>query len=190
MLYDLIVKKTGQFLSGYVKQLIMHPIDTVLKIFHNIFGQGKDLDILQMVDRAILAFFLTLALIRIAGIRTFGKKTPFDNVIIIMLGSIFSRVVVGASPFIPTTAACMAFVLIHRFLAWISLYNDRVGRWIKGEASSLYADGKLNEANMRKARISVKDLQESVRQRINEETLENVKEIIQERSGEISVIKK
>src|ERR1700722_5238940 len=121
---------------------------------HTIFGQGRDLNSLQMVCRAIISFFITLALIRIAGIRTFGKKTPFDNVITIMLGSIFSRVVVGASPFIPTTLACLAFVLIHRLLAWLSLYNDTIGGWIKGEASSLYADGQRNERNMRAARIS------------------------------------
>jgi quercetin dioxygenase-like cupin family protein len=55
--------------------------------------KGKDLNSLQMTCRAIVSFFLTLVLIRIAGIRTFGKKTPFDNVVAIMLGSIFSRVV-------------------------------------------------------------------------------------------------
>ena len=161
-----------------------------MHLLHTIFGQGKDLDTLQMVDRAILAFFLTLILIRIAGIRTFGKKTPFDNVIIIMLGSIFSRVVVGASPFIPTTAACFAFVLVHRFLGWVSLYNDHVGSLVKGKASTLYANGELNTDNMRKARVSMKDLQESIRQRTNEDTLENVKEIILERTGQISIIKK
>jgi len=161
-----------------------------IALFHLIFGQGKDLGALQMIDRAILGFFLTLILIRTAGIRTFGKKTPFDNVIIIMLGSIFSRVVVGASPFLPTTAACFAFVLVHRFLAWISLYNDRVGSWIKGKASTLYANGRFNEDNMRKGRISSKDLQESVRQQINQDTLDGVKEIILERTGEISIIKK
>src|ERR1700729_2929957 len=137
-----------------------------MAILHLLFGEGKDLDSLQMVCRAIVAFFLTLLLIRIAGIRTFGKKTPFDNVITIMLGSIFSRVVVGASAFIPTTLACLAFVLVHRLLAWLSLYNDTIGGWIKGEASSLYADGQRNERNMRAARISEKDLSESVRQRI------------------------
>ncbi|HXB09249.1 MAG TPA: hypothetical protein VNW04_19125 [Puia sp.] len=151
-----------------------------MDILHTLFGQGKDLNSLQMSSRAILAFFLTPALIRIAGIRTFGKKTAFDNVIVIMLGSIFSRVVVGASPFIPTTLACLVFVLIHRVLAWMSLYNDTIGRWVKGEASSLYADGKLNGENMRAARISEKDLWESVRQRINEDSLEHVKEIVQE----------
>ena len=88
-----------------------------MDILSTLFGHGKDLNSLQMICRAAVSFFLTLILIRIAGIRTFGKKTPFDNVITIMLGSIFSRVVVGASPFIPTTLACLAFVLIHRLLA-------------------------------------------------------------------------
>jgi uncharacterized membrane protein YcaP (DUF421 family) len=162
----------------------------IMHLIHTLFGEGKDLNSLQMLARAILSFFLTLALIRIAGIRTFGKKTPFDNVITIMLGSIFSRVVVGASPFIATTLACLAFVLIHRLLAWISLYNDTVGRWIKGEASILYIDGHKNERNMRAARISEKDLLESVRQEINEDTLEHVKEIVQERNGGVSVLKK
>lgn len=178
-----MVKKAGQFLSFCQKDSSMH-------VIHLLFGEGKDLNSLQMVCRATAAFFLTLLMIRIAGIRTFGKKTAFDNVIVIMLGSIFSRVVVGASAFIPTTAACFVFVLIHRVLAWISLYNDTIGRWVKGEASSLYADGRRNEANMRAARVSEKDLRESVRQKINEDGLEHVQEIIQERNGEVSVVKK
>jgi len=173
----------GQFLDMGLKSRTMH-------LFYIIFGQGKDLESLQMVSRAVVSFFLTLLLIRIAGIRTFGKKTAFDNVVAIMLGSVFSRVVVGASPFLPTTAACLAFVLVHRLLAWISLYNDGVGRWVKGEASTLYADGQFNEENMRRARVSIKDLQESIRQKINADSLDQVKEIIQERNGEISVVKK
>ena len=161
-----------------------------MSLIDTFFGHGKDLDSLQMVCRSAVAFFLTLVMIRIAGIRTFGKKTPFDNVIIIMLGSIFSRVVVGASPFIPTTLACFAFVLIHRLLALAAYYNDTIGRWIKGEASSLYANGQPNRRNMRTANVSDKDLMESVRQQTNEDKLDNVREIIQERNGEVSVVRK
>src|ERR1700748_454064 len=98
-----------------------------MQLIHTVFGTGKDLTSLQMVCRAVLAFALTLIMIRIAGIRTFGKRSAFDNVIVIMLGSIFSRVVVGASPFIPTTLACLAFVLVHWLLGYISLYNDTSG---------------------------------------------------------------
>ena len=155
-----------------------------------LFGEGKDLNVLQMCCRAVVTFFITLILIRIAGIRTFGKKSAFDNVIIIMLGSVLSRVVVGASPFLATTAACLAFVLVHWLLAWISLYNDGIGRLVKGERSTLYENGSENKKNMRKARISQKDLLESLRLKINEETFERVERIIIERNGEISIVKK
>ncbi|HEY1215111.1 MAG TPA: YetF domain-containing protein, partial [Bryobacteraceae bacterium] len=83
-----------------------------------------------------------------------------------------------------------AFVLVHRLLAYVSVYNDTIGRWVKGEASTLYADGTFNGKNMRDAVVSEKDLHESVRQEMNEDSLEHVKTIVQERTGEISVIKK
>jgi uncharacterized membrane protein YcaP (DUF421 family) len=155
-----------------------------------IFGHGTDLNSLQMSSRAILIFFITLLLLRIAGIRTFGKKSAFDNVITILLGSILSRAVVGASPFIPTVLGCLAFVLVHRLLARLSFRNDRIGRIIKGEKASLYAGGQENETNMRGAHISHKDLLEGIRLKINESSFENVEEIFIERNGEISVIKK
>jgi uncharacterized membrane protein YcaP (DUF421 family) len=107
-----------------------------------------------------------------------------------MLGSILSRVVVGASPFIPTTVACLAFVLVHWLLARISVHNDHVGRFVKGERISLYVDGRKNEKNMERSRISDKDLLEGLRLRINDESFEEVEEIFLERNGEISVVKK
>ena len=177
------VKKAGQNLPPFIKRKFMSWLTTL-------FGHGHDLNSLQMSCRAVIAFFITLALIRIAGIRTFGKKSAFDNVIIIMLGSVLSRVVVGASPFIPTTVACLAFVLVHWLLGWISLYSDTIGRLVKGEKSVLYENGRVNERNMRRARISNKDLLEGLRMQLNEESFDQVREMFIERNGEISVTKK
>ena len=162
----------------------------IMEWIHVLFGTGRDLNSLQMVCRAIVSFQLTLVLIRIAGIRTFGKRSAFDNVIVIMLGSIFSRVVVGASPFIPTTLACLAFVLVHSGLGWISVRSDVIGRLVKGERKVLYAEGKMDERNMRRVMVSKKDLLESVRLRLNSDNLDEVQEIVLERNGEISVIRK
>jgi uncharacterized membrane protein YcaP (DUF421 family) len=161
-----------------------------MDIVTTFFGHGRDLNSLQMVCRAIVTFFLTLILLRIAGVRTFGKKTAFDNVIIIMLGSVFSRVVVGASPFVPTTLACLAFVVVHSLLGLIGLYSDTIGRWVKGERSLLYANGQEQHRNMRMARISRKDLEEAVREQLHQDDLDQVTEIYIERSGELSVITK
>jgi uncharacterized membrane protein YcaP (DUF421 family) len=179
-----MVKKTGQYLFAVYKTCI------TMDWIQLLFGEGKDLNALQMTSRAVVLFFIALALIRIAGIRTFGKKSAMDNVIIIMLGSILSRGVVGASPFFPTVTGCLAFVLVHRLLAWVSLYSDRIGAFVKGEKLSLYANGAFNKKNMRRARISDKDIEEGLRIAINGESLDGVEEIFIERNGEISVIKK
>jgi uncharacterized membrane protein YcaP (DUF421 family) len=154
-----------------------------------LFGHGSHLNSLQMSTRAFLAFFVTLILLRIAGIRTFGKRTAFDNVIIIMLGSVLSRAVVGASPFIPTSVACLVFVLIHWVLAWLSQRNDRVGWLVKGERQKLFTDGRQLSKNMDRSLISEKDLLESLRLQLNQDSFDQVREIFLERNGEISVVK-
>jgi uncharacterized membrane protein YcaP (DUF421 family) len=160
-----------------------------MKWIEDLFGHGTELSSLQMSCRAIIAFFVTLVLLRIAGVRTFGKKSAFDNVIVIMLGSILSRAVVGASPFIATSVACFVFVGIHWVLAKISYHVEFIGKLVKGEKKLLYEAGKQITGNMKKANISEKDLQEEVRLQINKDDLNEVQKIFIERNGEISLIK-
>ena len=154
------------------------------------FGRGAELDTLQMCSRSVIIFFITLALIRIAGIRTFGKRSAFDNVILITLGAVMSRAIVGASGFLPVVCSCFILVIIHRLLAWLSVKHDGVGNIVKGEPVNLYEKGKENKRNMNRASISRKDMEEGIRMMIQEESMNNIEKIILERNGEISVITK
>ena len=43
-------------------------------------GTSESLDMLQMSLRAAACFVVALVLVRIAGRRAFGMRTPFDNV--------------------------------------------------------------------------------------------------------------
>ena len=155
-----------------------------------IFGEGNDLNPLQMSVRALTIFIIALALIRISGNRSFGIKMPFDNVIYILLGAILSRAVVGASPFISTVVAALSIVLLHRFFAWICLYSDFFGRIVKGNSIVLFQDGKIIDHNMKKCEVSEKDLMEAIRKSSNMDSLEKIKQACMERNGEISVILK
>src|SRR6266581_2290926 len=101
-------------------------------MIHTLFGQGKDLNELQMACRAFVLFFIALAFIRFTGMRTFGIKSAFDDCIIIMLGAVLSRVITGASAFLPTLTAAFILVLVHRILAWISVSNKTVSHLVKG----------------------------------------------------------
>ncbi len=159
-------------------------------LLYKLFGEGRDLDTLQMSSRAFVIFFITLALIRISGRRTFGKRSAFDNTSAIILGAVLSRAVVGASPFVPTVVCCLVLVLLHRGLAWISIKSKAVGQLIKGDEISLYRNGQLHEENLEKSLLSEKDILSDVRQQANVKTLNEVSEIYMETSGEVSVIKK
>ena len=161
-----------------------------MKWIYFLVGEGRDLNTGQMMVRAVIVFLLTLVMIRIAGMRTFGKKSALDNVVLIILGAVMSRVIVGVSPFIPITGACFVLVLVHRLLAWLSVYSGAIGRLAKGERICLLKDGVMMEQNLQKAMISHKDLMESVRLMTNEDGLGHVKDIYLERNGELSVIKK
>ena len=157
---------------------------------NELFGTGENLTPLQMAVRAFIMFFITLALIRLGGLRIFGKKTAFDNVLVIMLGAVLARGVVGASPFFSTVAASAVMVIIHKILALLAMKYIWVGKIVKGVHRSLYKNGEMNLKNMRITSISKDDLMEGIRLEINSDSLDDVKEALIEKNGQVSVIKK
>jgi len=161
-----------------------------MKLLLYLFGEGKDLSVLQMCDRAIVIYFIALIMLRISGRRTFGKKTAFDNTIAIILGAILSRAVVGASAFVPTVACGLVLVLLHRGLAWVSLRSKIVKHLLQGASIPLYGNGKLHKENMVTSLITEDELIEDIRLKANIGRLAEAEEIYMETNGEVGVVKK
>ncbi|MEM5446326.1 DUF421 domain-containing protein [Paraburkholderia guartelaensis] len=155
-----------------------------------VFGEGKDLDAWQMAARAAAAFLLTLVLIRISGRRSFGQRSTFDYVVAILLGATLSRFIVGASPAVPTVAASLVLVLMHRALGWLCVRSRFVERVIGGEARTVYRDGTFDDAQMSAALITRADVLEAVRVGLHGSSLDRVEAALLERNGEISLIVK
>ncbi len=160
-----------------------------MQTINELFGSGTDLNALQMALRAIVIFFIAFIFIRFTGMRVFGIKSAFDICVTIMLGAVLARVIVGASPFIPTVVASFALVIVHRIIAFVSVNNQKVSHFFKGVPYSLYKEGKLNDKNLKKCSISFGDIMEEVRITLNQNSLDNVEEIFMERNGKISLIK-
>jgi uncharacterized membrane protein YcaP (DUF421 family) len=161
-----------------------------MEIINELFGHGSHLNSLQMSVRAITTFFVALMLIRFTGMRVFGIKSAFDTCIIIMLGAVLARGVVGASPFIPTIAASTALIVIHKIIAGISVTNQFISHLVKGKPLSLYKSGIVNSKNLKKCSLSYGDIMEEVRLTLNQNNLSDIDEIFMERTGKISMIKK
>ena len=157
---------------------------------HAIFGQGKDLGILQMCDRGIAVFILSLVLIRISGRRSFALRTPLDNIIVILLGAVLSRAVVGASPFVPVVVTCLSIVLLHRAFGWLIARGYRLTRWMEGEKILLYAEGQFLDDHLRRALVSREDVMQGIRKTALTEDLKQIERVYMERNGGITVVRK
>jgi uncharacterized membrane protein YcaP (DUF421 family) len=159
-------------------------------IINTLWGEGDQLNALQMSIRAFVMFLIALLFIRLSGKRAFAKKSPFDNVIVIMLGAVLARGVVGASPFFSTVAASAMMILIHRTLAWGSVKNKTVNKLLKGEVIPLYKDGKFLWRNMERTTISKSDFMQSLRLETQKTSLDEIEMAYLEDNGRISFIVK
>ena len=155
-----------------------------------LFGDGEQLNILQMSDRGVVMFLVALLLIRISGRRSFGVRTPLDNIIVISLGAIMSRGVVGASPYIPVIVCCLVIVLLHRLFGWLIATSNSFGRFVEGDKIILFEKGKFNEDHMKSGLVCQEDIMQGVRKSALTEDMEIIEKVYMERNGEISSIKK
>jgi len=161
-----------------------------MDIIYTVFGEGKDLNALQMSSRGIIIFFIALLLIRISGRRSFGLHTPLDNIIAILLGAIMSRAVVGASDFLPVMACCFAIALLHRGVGWLIAYSPRFARLVEGNKIVLFENGSFKEDRLRRALVCREDVMQGVRKSALTEDMNKIEKVYIERNGEISAVKK
>jgi uncharacterized membrane protein YcaP (DUF421 family) len=153
-----------------------------------LFGEGKDLTSWQMAARAVAVFPIALAVVRMAGRRSFGQQTPFDACMTVLVGAILSRAVTGASAFWPTVAASVTLALLHRLVAMACLHSPGFEQWVTGQERELVRGGRPDAEAMRKSLITRRDLQDAVRQKSGREDLHGVDRAVLERDGKITVV--
>lgn len=158
-----------------------------MEFLQSVFGSGESLEWYQMSARGIIIFVLTILMLRIAGQRTFGKKSAIDNVVVITLGAVLSRAVVGASPFIPVIVTGFCTVLAHRLIAWLCMRYEKLGIFIKGKRTILFRNGNMILQNMNSTLMSREDIEEGVRLQTNKDNMKGIRAVYLEKGGEITV---
>ncbi len=161
-----------------------------MHILENIWGVGTSLNSIQMGVRGITVFLSALILIRISGRRSFGIGSPSDNIIVILLGAVLSRSVVGASPFIPVLSTCLIIVLLHRIISWLKSKHKSFNQIVDGKKILVFKEGEFLQPNMDKALICKEDILQGIRKSALTDDLNLIKYVYIEYTGEITVVKK
>jgi uncharacterized membrane protein YcaP (DUF421 family) len=161
-----------------------------MKFLNDWWGINQNISPFEIAARSAVMFLIALLLMRITGMRPFGKGEPFDQIIAFLIGGILSRGVVGATPFISTIISMVVIVFIHKVLAKLSIYNKAFGATVKGKKVLLYRNGVFLWGNMNSVDITENDILEDLRLEVQLASLDSIAEVYMERTGKISFVKK
>jgi uncharacterized membrane protein YcaP (DUF421 family) len=144
----------------------------------------------EFVLRAVVVYVVLLAMIRISGKRSMGQFTPFDVLLIVLLGNAVQNSLLGKDQSL-VGGLLLAAVLIS--LNWLAGFATsryrRAERVIEGVPVVLARDGKLFDRVLRRELVSENDFDEALRQN-GELALEDVELALLETDGRISVVPK
>jgi uncharacterized membrane protein YcaP (DUF421 family) len=162
---------------------------TSWNLLHNTLGleiEAKQLTFAQITIRGVIVFVAALIMMRIGDRRALSRKTAFDAILIVLLGSVLARAINGSAPFFATVGASFVIVILHRLVAQAGFHSRAFGNLIKGSAKTLVEDGQYCRAAMRRTSISEDDVEEDMRLSAKIQDIAKVKVARLERSGDLS----
>jgi uncharacterized membrane protein YcaP (DUF421 family) len=145
---------------------------------------------MDIVLRAIALYAFVVFIMRVIGRRELSSMTPFDLVLLIILGDAIQQgltqddySVTGAVLAIATIAALQVFTSL------LSFHSGKARRILEGEPIVLVDRGELVARNMRRERMTESELAEEARQQ-QIPSIDQIEWAILESNGSISFIKK
>ena len=145
---------------------------------------------MDIVARAAVMFFVLYVLLRIMGKRELGQLTPFELVVMIVLGDLIQQAVTH-NDFSLTGAvlAVSTFAFLAIAMSWLTYLSPRAEKLLDGEPRVVIRDGKLLKENLRRDRMTQSEVESEMRL-AGIATMDQVAWAILEPQGKISFIKK
>jgi uncharacterized membrane protein YcaP (DUF421 family) len=143
----------------------------------------------HMAGRAAVMYVALIVLVRFAKKRFLGQATAFDYILVVLIGAVAGRAMTGGAPYFASLFGLIVLIGMHWVFSAISQQSTGFSHLIKGNATIIIADGKVDEYQMAKSHMSIDDLHEDLRAKGVKSSAE-VREARLERSGKLSVIKK
>lgn len=144
---------------------------------------------MDAVVRALAIYFFLLLIMRLAGRRTFGEMTPFDFVLLLVIGESTQQALIGDDfSFANAAVLITTLVGIDVVLSIIKQRSRSLERLMDGLPLILVRDGQPIKERMDKARVDEEDILASARMLRGLERLDQIKYAVLETDGNISII--
>lgn len=139
--------------------------------------------------RALTIYVFLLLIFRISGKRTLAQITPFDLVLLLIIGEATQQGLIG-NDFSVTKALLLILSLvgIDIGLSYVQRYLPWVDQAVEGRPLVILEDGDVIEERLKKARVDEGDIAEAGRKLHGLERLDQMKYAVLERDGTISIV--
>src|SRR5436305_406943 len=119
---------------------------------------------MDLVIRSIVIFFFIFALTRVAGRRELGSLQPFDLILLVVLGDLVQQGITQSDESVTGTLVVISTItLLSVLVSWVAFRFPRARPVMEGEPIVLVQDGRPIERNLRRERITLKDIEEEAR---------------------------
>lgn len=112
----------------------------------------------------LVLFFVLLVVLRVTGKRELAQMSPFDLVMLYVIGDVTAESVVGEdTSFTGALTIVSVLALMTVALSWTSFRFPRARPLLDGVPCVIVRDGVLDKAAMRREQVTLDDLNEAAR---------------------------
>ncbi len=144
----------------------------------------------EFVLRAIVVYVLVLGMVRMSGKRALGQFTPFDVLLIVLLGNAVQNALLGKDTSLGGGLLLAAtLVVLNYAVGWVSSRSLAVERLVEGEPVLIARHGELLESVLRQELVTRADFDVAMRQQGCRDIAE-VELALLETNGHITIVQR
>lgn len=114
--------------------------------------------------RAVIVYVALLVMVRLAGKRTLGQLTPFDLILIILLGNAVQNSLLGGDvSLLGGLVIAVTLIALNYIVGWITARSPFAHTLIEGEAVRVAENGRIDYRKLRSEAVSLADFKEAMR---------------------------
>lgn len=143
---------------------------------------------LKIIGSCIVIYLFIIIAIRLFGKKELAQLSVIDLVFILLISNSVQNAMVGSDSTLEGGLIAAASLFIVNFIFKLVLYRfPKLSRVIQGHPMMLVYKGKLNTDNMKKAKVTVQELMEAIREH-GVGSIEEVDLAVLEIDGNISIL--
>lgn len=144
----------------------------------------------EFTVRACVVYFILLAMIRASGKRTMGQFTPFDMLLVVLLGNAVQNALLGKDTSVGGGLLLAAsLIFLNWIVGFVSARSATVEAMIEGAPVLLARDGEVYRDVLRRELISRADFDKAMRE-AGCMAIDDIRTAVLETDGHITIVQR